>query len=111
MSFTIKQGDTYPSVTATLKDANGPVDLSSAESILFVASLQGYNANGLEPISRPAEVVEAEAGQVEYHWQEGDTERYGRYLVEFKVTWSGGGVESFPSSSYDVLEIKRGITV
>lgn len=90
--FTIAQGDTLPAVTATLSDANGPVDLTGA-SVTFSLTL----GNVAVIADRACTITDATAGQVSVAWQPGDTLDYGNAFAQFKATWADGR-RSFPNN-------------
>lgn len=94
-----KQHDTFPPVVANLRDAEGAVDLSSATQVRFLAS------NGTFTIVGTCTVTDAANGEVTYTWAVGDTANIGTYKVEFEVTWTGGGVQTFPNGDYKELDI------
>lgn len=90
--FTIAQGDTLPSVSATLSDANGAVNLTGA-TVTFSLTLGGVAVI----VDRACTVTDATAGQVSVAWQAGDTANYGNAFAQFKATWADG-TQSFPNS-------------
>jgi hypothetical protein len=88
-TFFMKQGDTAPSLQATCKRGDGPVDLTDATAIRFHAS------NGVDGA---AFIVTAASGLVQYDWQSDDTGTAGVFELEIEVTWSDGSVETFPNT-------------
>jgi hypothetical protein len=93
--LTVKQHDTFPPLVANLRDANGAVDLSAATQVKFLASNQTVTISGL------CTVTSAVNGEVTYNWATGDTGNTGIYNVEFEVTWTGGGIQTFPAGGFD----------
>lgn len=103
--FWLKAGDLVPSITATLKDADGnPIDIEAA-SVMFVMTL----------IDETQPTVEAEAtnlqsdpttnvGEVRYDWVEGDTDIAGGYRGEWRVEFIDG-VGTMPNSHYSTIAI------
>lgn len=99
-AFTIKQGDTAPAITRTLKELKSGklevVDLSAATGVIFrwrlVPTRDTSTATG--------QIVDAVNGLVQYEWAPGDTDVVGNYEGEFVVTWADGDTQTFPSDQY-----------
>lgn len=89
----IKRNDTHPSVEATLRDRNGPIDLAGATVRWIVSSVP----DGTPIVNAAAEIVNAGAGTVKYTWLTGDTAVAGTYKGEFEVTLHNGFVCTFPN--------------
>jgi len=100
--MTYKQGDTYPTLRATLTDAAGAaVDLTDATVVLRMV-----NSAGINVIDDAAVLItNATAGEVEYQWTELDTATPGVFRAEFHAEIFGGGLVSFPNDSYIIIEI------
>ncbi len=93
MLFSIKQGNTLPSIYIRITDDNGdPIDLSEA-SAKFVMRRAGSSA---PTVNSDATITNAQFGELTYAWQLGDTESAGDYLAEFVVTFADG-VQTFPA--------------
>lgn len=93
-TFNIKQNDTRPALLATLKAADGtPVNLTGADVRFHMRGTAGVE------VDAPADILDPEAGIVRYIWQAGDTDKAGVFDAEMEVTYSDGGVESFPNNS------------
>lgn len=90
---TVKQHDTYPPLVATLSDLSGPVDLTTATAVKLIAVSLTHTITGACSISDPTN------GVVSYAWVTGDTAFTGTYTLEFEVTWTGGGIQTFPNGS------------
>lgn len=102
MSFYIKQDDTTPSLRADLKNGNGDaVDLLDATVRFHMREIGSTNV----VIDSDATVISEPGGTVQYDWVTGDTSDVGSYQVEFEVTYSNGGIETFPNNSYIRVEI------
>lgn len=103
---TVKQGNTAPSISATLQDAVGAaVDLTGASVTFRMKPLAG----GPVAVDHAAVIVGAALGTVRYDWQVGDTDTPGYYYGEFRVLWASGGIQSFPSDDFVLVLVKTGL--
>lgn len=112
-AFLIKEGDTQPSLAATLSDDNGPVVIPGGSTVTFVMRkvVDSCGANGspcctssgqvtgATVVNRAAVIVNAATGQVRYDWAVGDTAMPGEFAGEFKVSVSSL-VTTYPSEGY-----------
>jgi len=97
--YTIKQNDTGPYIEVTLEDANGPVDLSGAESVkMNMLHEKGSKILGI--VMTP--VGTGSDGKYKHQWAkaEGETpaelHEAGAWTAEFKVMQAGRRT-TFPS--------------
>jgi hypothetical protein len=98
--YEVKQHDTGSLIEVTLTDAKGPVNLGTAEAIHI------YMRSDTKLVKTGAmEVVDAEAGEVAYTWEEGDLDDPGDYKVEFEIIWESGGKTTIPNAGYKSLTI------
>lgn len=109
MSFEIKRGTDRPAISTTLTDSSG-----------LSVNITGYNDVEMKMLSDVGEtiledntsgrvnVLDASTGDVEYVWQSQDLSDVGTYKVEWKVTYSDGGTEKFPSKGYNIVEVTEG---
>lgn len=96
--FTIKSGDTLPSIEATLKDDTDTVVDLTGSAVRFHLS-SGTSKNNTNVIDAPAVIVNAAGGVVRYDWQTGDTDTPGKYVAEWEVTFGPGAIETFPNGA------------
>lgn len=97
MTFSIKQNDTSPSLTATLLNEDGlPVDLSATTSV----RLHVRNSTGTVVVDDDVLITDAAGGAVLYDWQPADTATAGIFQAEVEVTFLTGKVETFPNDGY-----------
>lgn len=100
ITFHIKQGDTLPSLEATLVGPDGePINLQGT-SVTFC---MGRSVRG------PCEVVDAAQGRVRYVWQPGDTDEPGTWSAEFVVTNMAGETQRVPNNGYLIINIARAV--
>lgn len=93
-TFTIKQGDTLPTLVATLKNPSGqPVDLSSSTVTFRMADL-----NGVLKASGAVTEVDFANGRVSYVWSSDDTDESGNFRAEFEVINEAGKKETYPNT-------------
>lgn len=98
--FTIKRGDNFPYLNATLTDQNGPINLTNAVSVKFIMKMTTGTA-----VTGTATIVSAAAGTVQYQWGASDTNLVGEYNAEFEITWPSTKVETVPNSGYFTVSI------
>ncbi len=96
---TFKEGNTNPALVAELSDANGAVPLDGASAITLV--LRG--ASSLV-VAVPMILVD---GTNRVFCTIPTTTVAGRYRVEVAVKWGDGTVSTFPSSTYESIDILK----
>lgn len=91
-------------------DADGPVDLSDADTVtLELAPIQG--GPGVEFSAQNEDDSNGSVGLVSYTWVEGDTDLPGLYQARFRVVWNGTNtdpeaVRSFPAGDPLLVRIE-----
>jgi hypothetical protein len=101
--FTIKRGDTAPAIRYLLDPST--VVLTGA-TVRFKMRVRGW-ALVLDAL---ATVVTATGTPtVEYSWQPGDTATAGLYEAEFQVTYSDGGIETFPNAGFIQVRVNEDV--
>lgn len=105
--FTIKQNDTWPPLTATLKGKGGAaIDLTEASQVRILLKSDTVTVK-----TGPVDITNASLGEISYEWEgasgeePADTAVAGTYKMEFEITWALGKVQSVPNDSYKELEI------
>lgn len=94
--FVVKRGDTRPSLRVKLGYANGTqAPLSDATGVTFRMVNAKTGASKVD--DTVATITDAPSGTVSYDWTAPDTDTAGDYAGEFKVTYSDGTTETFPS--------------
>lgn len=109
-TFYMHQNDT-PLLTRTLLDQNGnAVAIHGATVVMHMAPVDDSTAT----ISQTMTVLDtgsANTGQVSYQFVASDTSGLillgkSQWLnVEYKVTFSGGQVQTFPAPGYDLFQV------
>ena len=107
MRFTVKKDNTSPLLGAQLQDPNAnAVDLTGASVVFNMADFDGnVIVNG-----GSASITSEDQGRVQYAWQLSDTSSAGSFRGEFKVTYSGGQIETFPNNGYIIIDIVSDLT-
>jgi hypothetical protein len=102
MAFTIKKGDTSPSIQSILKDSAGvAVNITGATVKLH---MKAVGSSSLK-VDQTMTIVDASGGIVKYDWSSSDTDTVGTYYVEFEVTKADSSVETFPNNGNAVVVI------
>ena len=105
--LTITQGDSTPVFTDTILDASGnPVNLTSASVTFVMRNL----ANASPTVNASASITNAAAGEVQYSWNTGDTATAGEYMVQWRITLSGGGTYTYPNVGYRSVEVQPNLS-
>lgn len=102
MSVTYKVGDRLPVLTATLRDANGPVDISDAQHVQLTLRREGSEQTFMHV---EAAIDDGENGRVRYEWQDDDLDKSGTFQLEWLVTWPSGESMTFPNNTYGTLVV------
>lgn len=109
----ITQGDTGPSIVATLVDEAGVVvDLTGVvgTDVRFhmidpsSATEKVDNNSNTSVLSPPTD------GKVQYDWQAADTDTAGLFDGEFQVTFPGGQIITFPNYRYFTILIREEVS-
>lgn len=102
MSLKLKVGDTNPDISATLTGDDGEdLDLSGAEVTFRFRHVDDDTATEAE-----ADITDEAGGEVKYQWQDGDLDKAGHYVAEWKVDYGGGStIITAPGGSYTSFEV------
>jgi hypothetical protein len=94
--FYLKKGNSLPILVVEVSDDNGIVNLSGVSLVEFI-----YQNRETETLyTRTGTMVARESGLIRYAWTTGDTTGVGKYFGEFKMTYSGGSILTFPNNRY-----------
>lgn len=96
--FHIKQGDTVPIIQTNLVGVGGAVPVIAGSTIRFHLRQRGATVAQVDGL---ADIDDAPTALVSYEWQPGDTDTAGLFLAEWKVTYAGGEIETFPNDESD----------
>ena len=102
VTSTIKQNDTSPPFTATLRDGDGEVVDISGATVKFLMRNRLTRALKVDGV---ASVVSGSGGTISYTWASGDTDTPGTYEVEIEITFSDETVATWPSDGYHELSV------
>lgn len=100
------QGDTRPSITATLHDADNPaliLDLTTATSVRFQmrkADDKVYQVNEIADI-----VGSPVNGNVSYDWGPNDLSVAGDFETQWEVTFNDGGIQT--TADTNTITVRR----
>ena len=105
-TFYLVQNDKNITMTATLKDANGPIDLTDAV-VTFHMGYEGDPTNVL--VEGNCTITDAENGEVTYSWTAEDTNlEAAEYAAEFQIAWGSTTIRTIPSRSGGFKVVVRG---
>lgn len=100
-TYEVRNADTQVPLASTLTDRTGaPVDLTGA-----TVSFRLVDWMGTSVLNAAATIVTPSAGKVSYTLQAADTARATTYRGKWVVTFSGGGVQTFPTAPDDYLVV------
>ena len=105
--FTIKAGDTAPTLTDTLTYSDGTIANLTGASVSFVMRSEQLNA---PTILSAASVTNASAGAVAYTFTATNTATAGLYAGNWIVTFSGGVIQTWPTVGYLSIDIEQNLT-
>lgn len=106
LDVVLKQHDTRPTqvwnLTQTVGGTTTPVNLTTASSVLVLLKDQASATTG----GGTATITNAAAGTISYTPNATtDTATVRKWNAEIQVTWSDGGIETFPNDSYFTIRI------
>lgn len=101
-----KKGNLLPPYRGTVSDANGPVNLSLASSVLF--RMWDRNTRQVVIDDQPVQIVDGPAGKFSYGWQAADVDAIGTYLAEVDVVYPSGVLTCPNPGAIVILISERG---
>lgn len=105
--FVIRSGSTAPPLTADLTDVvDGVEQAVNLNGATVTMRMRRLESGPLVITDAPVSIVgDPLAGRISYQWQLGDTDEHGMYLVQWRVVFSGGAVQYYPTQGYTNVEI------
>lgn len=94
----MQSGDTYPPLKGLASDADGPVDLTLADSMRVMAQSTSHLIELPATVIDPIEVDGDEQFNWEADFEVGDTDVVGSFVIQLEVTWEPDEIETFPNS-------------
>lgn len=107
-AWIMKQNDTWPPMPAQLKDAAGPIDLTTANAVALHLKAQG---SGGATGGGACVVVDAAAGRVTYTFTTADTDTVTLFDGEFEIDWGSGQTTTVPNDGYFQVQITQELDV
>lgn len=110
-AFSIKRGDTGPTLTAVLSDDNGVINLAGATILFTMRKVYDPDCETAPPlkVSAAATIVDSPNGKCAYAWVAADTDTAGEYLAEFHVTIAGLKM-TYPSAAQIAVTVLDSVT-
>jgi hypothetical protein len=97
--FRIKEGDLWPPLSANLLQANNePITLQEEDEIYFIMTPKNDRENVI--INKAAQIKNYEEGEVEYIWEQGDTDIPDIYQAEFLIKLNKTQPIRVPNNGY-----------
>ena len=101
-TFTIKQYDQEPKLTATLQNADSSaIDLSSAGTVLFLMRPVGSTT---PKVQGTCTIVTPASGIVRYSWGTADLDTVGQFQAELEINWATRK-QTIPNDSYFLVSV------
>lgn len=100
--WVMKQNDTWPPMPAQLRDASGPIDLTTADSVTLHLKDQGA---GTTTGGGPCTIADAAVGRVTYTFTTTDTDTVTMFNAEFEIDWGSSQITTFPNEGYFTVQI------
>ncbi len=106
-NFTIKQGDTLPTLEATIIAPVGqsPTIPGGSTAVFKMSSVD----TGIEVVSAAATITDFTLGKLTYTWAPGNTAAAGDYNAQFVITTPGGQL-TVPNNRFLALTVTPTLT-
>ncbi len=111
--FYITEGDTGPTLVATLVDEDGVVvDLTGVAdtSVRFHMIDPSSATEKVDDNTNTSVLAPPTDGKVQYDWQADDTDTPGLFDGEIQVTFPGGQIITFPNYRYFTILIREEVS-
>ena len=103
--YTIKRGDTYPPLTVTLSDLNGPINLTAASAV----HLEMKSTVGTLIASLGCVIASPAGGVIQRNWGTTETSMVDTWSMEWEILWAAGGIQTVPNDGIRQLLVEQDI--
>jgi hypothetical protein len=105
--FHIKEGDTASAISGVLEGESGAVSIAGATLRFIMSPIAGGTAvvNAAATNNQVGDGSDGSRGRWSYQWTGAQTGEPGWYVAEVQVTYSGGGIQSFPNDGPMLIAI------
>ncbi len=107
--FFLRVGDTTSIIRTTLEDSTGAaVNIQGATVRFRVAPINGSGTPVIDAAAsndQNTDGSDGSKGKVSYAWGAGTTNTAGLFLADWRVTYSGGGIQTFPNDGYILVRV------
>lgn len=102
MPTTVKKGDTWPPLRGLASDEDGPINMTTAGTVLFLAKSGATLISGtVVPLAAP----DGDGFNWSYTWGATDTSIIGTYTVELEIQWNATRWQTIPNDGSETLTI------
>jgi len=104
----VRQNDTRPFLDFILVNSSNVAHNLTGATIVFSMTNRIGGTNKIDEQSMS--IVTALEGKIRYTLQVADTNKLGQFLGEVEVTFSDGGILTFPKNGYIIINIVQEIS-
>jgi hypothetical protein len=106
--FIVKQGDLFPPIDATVRDANDAVVDVSGATVKF-SMRDSRDPGSIKIALGTGQVVDGVTGAIRYAFGADDSDTPGTYEAEFQVTPTTGASMRIPTEGYITVIIEEAV--
>lgn len=102
MPTTVKKGDTWPPLRGLASDEDGPINMTTAGTVMFYAKSGATLISGtVVPLAAP----DVDGFNWSYTFGAADTSIIGTYTVELEIQWNATRWQTIPNDGSETLTI------